>query len=78
MEFVDGVTLSSLIGKHRCDAETRKRIMEGIYKGLRHLRLKGIIHREICSDKILVDRNTLTPKLVDFGLSYSTSEIPIV
>ena len=72
MELVEGSPLLDLQDFDPIPRETRVSIFKQISSALYYLKSKGIIHRDIKPDNIL-----LTPsghiKLIDFGLSLSTN-----
>jgi len=66
-EFVDGFNLKHLIS---CDdamlKSNRLRIARTVARGISIIHERGLIHRDICTDNVLLHRNG-RPKLVDLG-----------
>jgi serine/threonine protein kinase/Tfp pilus assembly protein PilF len=68
MEFVDGVTLRDRIQTELPDPKSAIECAIQITDGLSKAHEKGIIHRDIKSDNIMVTRDGLV-KIMDFGLA---------
>lgn len=76
MEWLDGQNLRQMIADHGgFDTHTALEIMRQIGDALACVHQAGIIHRDIKSDNIVVlsERDTLTIKLCDFGISKLTA-----
>jgi serine/threonine protein kinase len=77
MEFIEGQTLTKFAKQYRSQGNLLplyKHLIAIIYdvcKGLQYMHEKGIIHRDIKPDNIMIDKNN-NPKLIDIGLSCST------
>jgi len=71
MQHVDGQSLSHLV-QHEGPLSTERAavIMRGIAGGLEEAHAKGVIHRDIKPDNILLSAKD-EPKIVDFGLARS-------
>ena len=77
MEFLDGTTLRSLLERRGRLAETRiVELMLQVTAGLAHAHGKGLIHRDVRPDNVVVvathdDEGTLseTVKILDFGIA---------
>jgi serine/threonine protein kinase len=52
------------------DANARKRYMLQVAKGLRHLKQRNVLHRDLSSMNIMLDENDIV-KICDFGMSIS-------
>lgn len=48
-----------------------RNVLKGIFKGINHLQMRGIVHRDIKPDNIMMSSSQLNaaPKIIDFGLS---------
>ncbi len=69
MQYVDGESLSARLKREgRLPLEESLRIFRTIAQGIGHAHSKGIIHRDIKPDNILLGRDG-SVKLVDFGLA---------
>ena len=69
-EYAPDGTLSKWIEKHSGKAPSVQdavRLTEGILAGLEHLHERGVIHRDLKPDNILLQRDT--PRLADFGIA---------
>ena len=77
MEFIEGETLTIFAKRYRSQGMLLKldklliAVIYDICKGLQYMHGKGIIHRDIKPDNILIDIHN-NPKLIDIGLSCTT------
>jgi len=73
MEFVEGVSLRSLVAEGPLDPETAVELVAGLADGLAAAHRLRILHRDIKPDNVIVDE-TMTPKIMDFGLAFLTDD----
>jgi len=72
MEFVDGLDLRHALASGAFPVERALAIARGIAQGLSAAHAKGIIHRDVKPENILLARGSgafETPKLLDFGIA---------
>jgi serine/threonine-protein kinase len=69
MQFVDGPTLKGdLVSRGTFDEESAARIAVPLLDALDYSHARGIVHRDIKPDNVLLDRNG-RPFLMDFGIA---------
>jgi predicted Ser/Thr protein kinase len=68
MEYVDGVTLSTMIHPKAMQAEEAQRIVIEICHALQYAHDEGIVHRDIKPSNIMLDKKGRV-KIADFGLA---------
>lgn len=73
MEWVDGCTLEEMLPLCKSDDELCDRIASQILDAVRFIHLKQVLHRDLKPSNILVTKNGLNVKLIDFSLSDSDS-----
>ena len=61
--------------KDRLDVPTRLEIVEGICKAMAHAHERGVIHRDLKPQNVLLEG--LKPKVVDFGLAKVEDEVSL-
>jgi serine/threonine protein kinase len=72
-DYVDGVTYRDLLGQRRAqnnpfnESEIRQ-FLQQILPVLAHIHAKGIIHRDISPDNIMLRNGDRLPVLIDFGV----------
>ncbi len=69
MELIQGVPLSSLPKKKVLSFQDTVTMIGQVAGALDYAAQAGVVHRDIKPANILVDLDTLTPKLVDFGVA---------
>jgi predicted Ser/Thr protein kinase len=69
MEFIQGVPLGSLHTKKILSFEDTVALIGHVANALDYAAQAGVVHRDIKPANILVDVDSLTPKLVDFGVA---------
>ncbi len=75
MEFVEGKTVSRLIGNRELDLVGAVEIALHVAEGLSQAHKANIVHRDIKSDNIMLTRDGHT-KLLDFGLAKLLEPMP--
>ncbi|MDZ7659791.1 protein kinase domain-containing protein [Fodinibius sp.] len=73
MEYVDGIELKEWIRSDECTATEQLKITEQIAEGIKAAHDKGIIHRDIKSNNIMIT-HTGDVKIMDFGIAYFRGE----
>ncbi|CAL1695248.1 unnamed protein product [Somion occarium] len=75
LEYVPGGSIASCLRKHgKFDEEVTKSFTGQILAGLEYLHSKGILHRDLKADNILVETSGIC-KISDFGISKRTDDI---
>jgi len=71
MEYVEGVALTQYCDQHALGIADRLQLFLQVCDGVRHAHQKGIIHRDIKPQNILVhtDEGGAIPKIIDFGIA---------
>jgi serine/threonine-protein kinase len=73
MEFVDGRPLGDLLEEGPLTLEALLRLMKRVASGLKAAHERGIIHRDVSPDNIIVPQNDVArAKIIDFGIARST------
>lgn len=69
MEFIKGVPLGSLHSKKILSFQETVTLIGQVANALDYASEAGVVHRDVKPANILVDVESLTPKLVDFGVA---------
>jgi serine/threonine-protein kinase len=73
MEFVDGRSLSDILEDGPLTFEALVKLMRRIGSGLQAAHERGIVHRDVSPDNIIVPLGDVTrAKIIDFGIARST------
>ena len=74
MEFVDGPSLTSLLGKGPLPESDVWRLLDRLASGLAVAHDKDVVHRDISPDNIILPGGKVdAAKIIDFGISKQTS-----
>ena len=68
MEFVRGEPLNRYAEQRRCSLRERVALMIRVCDAVEHAHQKGVVHRDLKPQNILVDENG-APKVLDFGVA---------
>ncbi len=70
MEFVDGTSLSEMLQPGPLHFETLVKLTRRVASGLQAAHERGIVHRDVSPDNIIVPREGVTrAKIIDFGIA---------
>lgn len=73
MEYIDGMELKEWIRSDECSLNQKIKVTEHIAAGIKAAHDKGIIHRDIKSNNIMICRSGKV-KIMDFGLAHFQGE----
>ena len=71
MELVDGIPITEYVQKNRLSLEQRIRLFLEVCEGINHAHRRGVIHRDLKPNNILVTERDgqPRPKIIDFGIA---------
>ena len=73
MELVQGVSLSEMVARGPLPAEAAIGLLKRIASGLHAAHERGVVHRDISPDNIIVEDGVVThARIIDFGIARST------
>jgi serine/threonine-protein kinase len=73
MEFVDGRSLAEMLEEGPLTFEALLRLMRRVASGLNAAHDRGIIHRDVSPDNIIIPQSDVArAKIIDFGIARST------
>ena len=76
MELVDGLPITKYCDNHRLSIRQRLNLFVKVCEGVQHAHQKGLIHRDLKPNNILVcsGGQTSIPKIIDFGVAKSLEQ----
>ncbi len=76
MEHVEGVPITEYCDRHRLTTRQRLELLQQVCLGVQHAHQKGIIHRDIKPNNVLVqvEEGAPVPKIIDFGIAKATQQ----
>ncbi len=77
MEFVAGEPITRYCDEHRLSIDDRVRLFQQACDGVQHAHTKGIVHRDLTPNNVLVTAQEGKPlvKIIDFGLAKATQPL---
>ena len=75
IELVPGLPLTMWCDQEELGIDDRIAIFRKICAAMGHAHGRGLVHRDLKPDNILVDPETGEPKVIDFGIARSTSTL---
>jgi serine/threonine-protein kinase len=73
MEYVDGRSLADMLEEGPLTLEALLRLTKRVASGLKAAHERGIIHRDVSPDNIIITQNDVArAKIIDFGIARST------
>ena len=74
MELVEGQSLSQVLSGDRLDLPAQVRLMADLCGGVAHAHAKGVIHRDLKPDNVIVSSESGRPLVLDFGVAKLNEE----
>lgn len=77
MDYAPGIPITAYCDKHALSLENRMRLFGRVCRAIEHAHVKGIVHRDIKPDNLLVwdDDEGVKVKVVDFGFAKLSAEL---
>jgi len=76
MEYLEGDPLTFLVRQGPLPLGQAVALLRRVAAGLQAAHERGIIHRDVCPDKIIIPDNTVTKaKIIDFGIAKTTNMV---
>ena len=72
MEYIQGRPITAWVQEHQLDARGRLALVASLCDAVQHAHQRGVIHRDLKPDNILVDESGQV-KILDFGLARVTA-----
>ena len=73
-EWIDGITLGEWL-KTKPSKAARKRVFSQLMDALEYIHSLQLVHHDLKPDNILITRNGINAKLIDFGLSATDASV---
>lgn len=76
MEYIKGIPILKYCDQAKLDTRTRLELFSDVCHAIQHAHQKGIIHRDIKPDNVLVTLHDGVPvvKVIDFGIAKATNQ----
>jgi len=76
MEYVEGVPITEYCDEHNLSLRARLELFQAVCRGVQHAHQKGVIHRDIKPNNVLVKTvdDGPAPKIIDFGIAKATDQ----
>lgn len=73
MEYIPGLSLREYINRNLLNSSNSKKIIDSLLNVFNYIHKSGIIHKDIKPENILICSDNQEVKIIDFGLSHSSS-----
>jgi len=77
MELVDGVTIRLYADREQLDRRARLALLAQVADGVQHAHERGVIHRDLKPDNVLVDGRG-RPVVLDFGVAWAKEPSDVI
>jgi len=68
LEYCDGEDLYEAVKFCKFSELRARGVMKGLLAALAHMHERGLVHRDVKPENVMLEKSTSTPKLTDFGL----------